>query len=132
MIYDYVVTKPPLNEDTLTHYGVKGMKWRKRKKGVYQRPAKMSKSLKDKIQAQHLADDVSDGRKKLEDITNTSSKSMVGISSKKGVADKRQNKYAVLTNGGGFNFKKITGKLSDVEDALKSNDARKKASKKKK
>ena len=32
MIYDYVVTKPPLNEDTLTHYGVKGMKWRKKRK----------------------------------------------------------------------------------------------------
>lgn len=31
MIYDYVVTKPPLNEETLAHYGIKGMKWKKRK-----------------------------------------------------------------------------------------------------
>ena len=35
MNYDGVITKPELNEETLTHYGVKGMKWRKRKaKGV--------------------------------------------------------------------------------------------------
>lgn len=31
MTYDYVTTKPELNEDTLQHYGVKGMKWRHRK-----------------------------------------------------------------------------------------------------
>ena len=29
-MYDYIITKPELNEDTLAHYGVKGMKWRKR------------------------------------------------------------------------------------------------------
>lgn len=28
MIYDYVQTKPELNEDLLMHYGVKGMKWK--------------------------------------------------------------------------------------------------------
>ena len=27
MIYDYVQTKPPLNEETLAHYGIKGMRW---------------------------------------------------------------------------------------------------------
>lgn len=32
-IYDYIITKPELNEDTLAHYGVKGMRWRNRKKG---------------------------------------------------------------------------------------------------
>lgn len=31
-MYDYIITKPPLDEDTLTHYGVKGMRWRRRKK----------------------------------------------------------------------------------------------------
>ena len=35
MTYDYVSIKPPLNEDTLAHYGVKGMKWKKRLKGKY-------------------------------------------------------------------------------------------------
>lgn len=29
--YDYIISKPELNEDTLAHYGVKGMKWRKHK-----------------------------------------------------------------------------------------------------
>lgn len=31
MNYDYIITKPELNEGTLAHYGVKGMKWRHRK-----------------------------------------------------------------------------------------------------
>lgn len=30
-MYDYIVTKPPLDEETLAHYGVKGMKWGVRK-----------------------------------------------------------------------------------------------------
>ena len=34
-MYDYIIEKPPLNEDTLAHYGVKGMKWRKHIKGKY-------------------------------------------------------------------------------------------------
>lgn len=32
MEYDYIITKPPLDENTLAHYGVKGMKWRRYKK----------------------------------------------------------------------------------------------------
>ena len=28
MVYDYITTKPPLDEDTLAHYGIKGMKWK--------------------------------------------------------------------------------------------------------
>lgn len=31
MYYDYITSKPPLNEETLAHYGVKGMKWKRRK-----------------------------------------------------------------------------------------------------
>ena len=32
MIYDYIITKPPLDEETLMHYGVKGMRWGQRKR----------------------------------------------------------------------------------------------------
>ena len=28
MFYDYVITKPELNEETLSHYGIPGMKWK--------------------------------------------------------------------------------------------------------
>lgn len=36
MVYDYVITKPELNEETLMHFGIKGMKWRKGKlRGKY-------------------------------------------------------------------------------------------------
>ncbi len=35
MSYDYIIEKPPLNEDTLAHYGVKGMKWRHHNKAMY-------------------------------------------------------------------------------------------------
>lgn len=31
-MYDYVTTKPPLNDETLAHYGIKGMKRSVRKK----------------------------------------------------------------------------------------------------
>ena len=37
MVYDGVITKPELNEDTLAHYGIKGMKWKKRLKNAYYR-----------------------------------------------------------------------------------------------
>lgn len=30
-MYDYIIEKPELNEETLAHYGVKGMKWRKKR-----------------------------------------------------------------------------------------------------
>ena len=35
MVYDYITTKPELNEETLAHYGIKGMKWKKRLKGSF-------------------------------------------------------------------------------------------------
>lgn len=31
MEYDYIITKPPLDDETLMHYGIKGMKWRRKK-----------------------------------------------------------------------------------------------------
>lgn len=40
--YDYITTKPELNEDLLMHYGVKGMKWKSR--------GKVSTSSKSKIE----------------------------------------------------------------------------------
>lgn len=53
-MYDYIITKPELNEDTLAHYGIKGMKWKKRK----------DKKRKDKYVADHLAEDVAKGRRR--------------------------------------------------------------------
>lgn len=44
--YDYIINKPELNEDTLAHYGIKGMKWRKHLKGV---KAKITGGIKQKI-----------------------------------------------------------------------------------
>lgn len=42
-MYDYIIEKPELNEETLAHYGIKGMKWRKKLKGKYY-------SLKSKVE----------------------------------------------------------------------------------
>lgn len=47
-MYDYIIEKPELNEDTLTHYGIKGMKWKKRK-GTIKSYAKNTKSRVSKI-----------------------------------------------------------------------------------
>ena len=54
MIYDGIITKPPLDEDTLAHYGVKGMKWKVRKAKNKIRVSKATTS--------HLIDDYLDGR----------------------------------------------------------------------
>lgn len=44
--YDYVITKPELNEETLMHYGVKGMKWRKLKGRIQSLKTKASRKKK--------------------------------------------------------------------------------------
>jgi len=44
MTYDYIITKPNLDEDLLMHYGVKGMKWRKRK-GTTSKPLSRKKKI---------------------------------------------------------------------------------------
>lgn len=41
-MYDYIITKPPLDEDTLAHYGVPGMKW-----GIRKRIDAMGKNIGD-------------------------------------------------------------------------------------
>lgn len=64
MIYDYIITKPPLNEDTLAHYGVKGMKWKKRK------AKKKSQKQKDDYVASHIADDIVSGKRSRKKDTN--------------------------------------------------------------
>ena len=38
--YDYITTKPELNEKTLAHYGIKGMKWKKRLNSYYSKKSK--------------------------------------------------------------------------------------------
>lgn len=48
-----------LNEDTLAHFGVKGMKWRRRKG-----KKKSDKERKEDYYAQKMADDAADGRRR--------------------------------------------------------------------
>lgn len=52
-----------LNDDALAHFGVKGMKWRRRK-GTKKNTKKMSKEQKERYYARKMADDVVDGRRK--------------------------------------------------------------------
>ena len=48
-MYDYVINKPPLEEDFLEHHGVKGMRWgiRKAEKGAGERTKKVIKTYND-------------------------------------------------------------------------------------
>ena len=57
--YDGIVIKPEL-DDALEHYGVKGMKWKKRKA----KAKKMTEEQKKKYNARKMADDVISGRRK--------------------------------------------------------------------
>lgn len=69
-MYDYVTTKPELNEEILAHYGIKGMKWRKKTQ-------RLSDTLKEKRKrnyyARKMADDVLSGRRKYEPNTKDDS-----------------------------------------------------------
>lgn len=51
MIYDGVINKPPLNEETLAHYGVLGMKWgvRKNPEKAYSKATKELAKRKKKV-----------------------------------------------------------------------------------
>lgn len=48
MEYDYIITKPELNEDTLAHYGVPGMKWGVRKRTYGSVNPKLAKNKQTK------------------------------------------------------------------------------------
>jgi len=63
MVYDYIITKPPLDEDTLAHYGVKGMKWRRVKNKIKNSLPGASKRRMKQYNAQKMADDVMTGRR---------------------------------------------------------------------
>lgn len=47
MEYDYIISKPPLDEDTLAHYGVLGMRWGVRRD--IRKTGSVSKKTKGKI-----------------------------------------------------------------------------------
>lgn len=53
-IYDYVTSKPELDENLLMHYGIKGMKWKKRLKGLYYSSKSKIKEAKTKINRKKL------------------------------------------------------------------------------
>lgn len=65
-MYDYIIEKPPLNEDTLAHFGIKGMKWKKRKakitgkikQKIYNKDRKISFDQKAKYVQSHIKDDI--------------------------------------------------------------------------
>ena len=64
-----------LSEESLTHYGVKGMKWRRRKANLKKRNVnRKARERSDRHTASHLAEDVLDGRRVIqyrEDGDNT-------------------------------------------------------------
>ena len=56
MVYDYIITKPPLDEECLAHYGIKGMKWRSKKKKKAEKLEDMSRRLKKRNKNGDLTD----------------------------------------------------------------------------
>ena len=85
MIYDGVNTKPPLNDDTLQHYGVKGMKWGKTKKGKMREGQKAERKTKFRRWNKNLdPSTITDegGRKVVNYGSGLSFKEQLGIGSK--------------------------------------------------
>jgi len=60
--YDYIINKPELNEDTLAHFGIKGMKWRKHLRKLSNKLPGAAGRRKNKYNAQKIADDIESGR----------------------------------------------------------------------
>ena len=59
MMYDYVIKKPNIDE-ALEHYGVKGMKWKKRKKNLTDKGYNSAESEKKytlNLRTKELSDD---------------------------------------------------------------------------
>lgn len=111
--------KPELSEDTLIHYGVKGMKWRHRK------AVRKFKHLlnKRKLNAQRLAEDIADGKKKVDDQTGKN-KYLSGGTRTVGY-DSRRNKYTTVNYNGNDTISFIKGKASNLDRALKNEMVRK-------
>lgn len=61
-MYDYIIEKPELNEETLAHYGIKGMKWRKVKNRIKNSLPGAAKRRKNKYTAQKIAEGEQKGR----------------------------------------------------------------------
>ncbi len=124
MIYDYVVTKPPLNEDTLTHYGVKGMKWRKRKAKV--------KSFIDGLKPKTVTTITNATTGETRDVSNNKAYENLGKSVKK--AQRKQKVKEILDK---FKIKEeayvtdSSGKKHNVTGNKMYEDLAKKAKKKK-
>lgn len=70
MMYDYVTTKPELNDKTLTHYGIKGMKWHRKTKRLHDA---LKEKRKRNYYARKMADDIESGRRKYEPYTKDDS-----------------------------------------------------------
>lgn len=60
--YDYIINKPELNEDTLAHYGIKGMKWRKHINRLKNNLPGAEKRRKQKYIASKIAEGEQKGR----------------------------------------------------------------------
>lgn len=106
--YDYVITKPPLEEDTLAHYGIKGMKWRRRKT--------KSSRKKDEYVAKHLADDIISGKRNRPSQSKPQGNTLM---------NKNGKRVLTVTNNNGFTELRTTSKKA-LDKAYNSAMMRKK------
>lgn len=111
MVYDYVTTKPELNEETLMHYGIKGMKWRKHIKGKYYSTKSklqgLNTKIKRKVNGINNPEEVSATTKAQTYITTSNGKKILNLG-------KRDFMFSLRKDTGKSNSKSGNAGLKDV------------------
>jgi len=92
MMYDGVIEKPELNEETLAHYGIKGMKWKNHKVKIVEDADKEKKQNSEEIKEQLNALFNKKKETTLDILNRQKTKSLMKLTSGKGSSSSSKSK----------------------------------------
>jgi hypothetical protein len=91
-MYDGVIEKPELNEETLAHYGIKGMKWKNHKAKILEEADKEKKQSSEEIKEQLNALFNKKKETTLDILNRQKTKSLMKLTSGKGSSSSSKSK----------------------------------------